>query len=195
MTVNPHRIKYSSLPKFGNDVDVAATRPKEEGRIAIVTNAGRAAVDADHTGANGYAGRATVSEDLASSTGADHVRQNRVVLAPGVCAPSVAVMRRPDRARASAIRKATGAIVHRSPGRARHKPSNHCAGKAGMSWLHLYAAVQLLTTQNSHSGPRVPAGSRSSLRPLSFQRVRQVSKARAKCAARLRSCIRDGDAN
>ncbi|QBP22791.1 hypothetical protein Bdiaspc4_20810 [Bradyrhizobium diazoefficiens] len=58
------------------------------------------------------------------------VRQNRVVLAPGVCAPSLAVMRRPDRARTSAIRKATGAIVHRSPGRTRHKPSNHCAGKA-----------------------------------------------------------------
>ncbi|MDD1534312.1 hypothetical protein C7U89_13950 [Bradyrhizobium sp. WBOS4] len=45
-----------------------------------------------------------------------------MVLAPGVCAPSVAVMWRPDRARASAIRKATGAIVQRSPGRARHKP-------------------------------------------------------------------------
>ena len=25
----------------------------------------------------------------------------------------------------------------RSPGRARNKPSNHCAGKAGMSWLYL----------------------------------------------------------
>ncbi|MDD1521894.1 hypothetical protein DCG74_24305 [Bradyrhizobium sp. WBAH42] len=59
------------------------------------------------------------------------VRQNRVVLAPGVCAPSLAVMWRSNRTRASAIGKATGAIVHRSPGRARHKPSNHCAGKAG----------------------------------------------------------------
>ncbi len=104
-----------------------------------------------------------------ATTGVACVRQNRVVLAPGVCAPSVAVMWRPDRARASVICKATGAIVHRSPRRVQHKPSNHCAGKAGMSWLHLYAAVQLLTTQNSHSGPRVPAGSRSSLRPLSFE--------------------------
>ncbi len=65
-----------------------------------------------------------------ATTGAVRVRQNRVVLTPGVCASSPAVMRRPDRARASAIRKATGAIVHRSPGRARHKPSNRCAGKA-----------------------------------------------------------------
>ena len=38
-----------------------------------------------------------------------------------------------------------------------------------MSWLHLYAAVQLLVTQDSHSGPRVPAGSRPSLRPLSIE--------------------------
>ncbi|PPQ21146.1 hypothetical protein CV770_02635 [Bradyrhizobium sp. AC87j1] len=60
--------------------------------MAIVTNAGRAAVDAGHIGAKGFAGRATVSEDLAHTTGVIRVRQNRVVLAPGVCAPSVAVM-------------------------------------------------------------------------------------------------------
>ncbi|MGY2937275.1 hypothetical protein ACVWZ6_006877 [Bradyrhizobium sp. GM6.1] len=44
-------------------------------------------------------GGATVSEGVAHTTGADSVRQNRVVLTPGVCA-----------------------LVHRSPGRARHKP-------------------------------------------------------------------------
>ncbi|TCU76494.1 hypothetical protein EDE08_10229 [Bradyrhizobium sp. R2.2-H] len=76
-----------------------ATRPKEEGRIAIVTNADRAAVDADGVGANGLAGRATVSKVVAHTTGAISVRQNRVVLAPGVCAPSVAVTLRSDRAR------------------------------------------------------------------------------------------------
>jgi hypothetical protein len=48
--------KYSSLPKFGNGVRVAATRPKEEGRIAIVTNAGRTAVDAGHIGAKASQG-------------------------------------------------------------------------------------------------------------------------------------------
>jgi hypothetical protein len=46
LPVNPRRPKYSTLPKFGNHVCVAATRPKEEGRIAIVTNAGRTAADA-----------------------------------------------------------------------------------------------------------------------------------------------------
>ena len=69
----------------------------EEGRIAIVTTrAGRVGVG--HVGAMGFAGRATVSEDLAQTTGVIRVRQNRVVLAPGACAPSLVVMRavRPD---------------------------------------------------------------------------------------------------
>ncbi|BBO11739.1 hypothetical protein TM102_32090 [Bradyrhizobium sp. TM102] len=92
VSVNAWRRKYSTLPKFGNGVCVAATRPKEEGRIAIVTNAGRAAVDAGGIGAKSFAGRRAVSEDLAHTTGVIGVRQNRVVLAPGVCAPSLAVM-------------------------------------------------------------------------------------------------------
>ena len=70
-----------------------ATRPKEEGRIAIVTNAGRIAVDVGHIGAKGFAGRATVSKKVAHTTGVIHVRQNRVVLAPGVCASRLVVMR------------------------------------------------------------------------------------------------------
>ena len=99
LSVNVYSRKYSTLPKFGNGVSVAATRPKEEGRIAIVTNAGRAAVDAGHIGAKGFAGRATVSKDRAQTTGVISVRPNRVVLAPGVCAPSLAVMSRPGRVR------------------------------------------------------------------------------------------------
>jgi hypothetical protein len=92
LSVNPSHQKYSTLPKFGNGVFVAALRPKEEGRIAIVTNAGRAAVDVGHIGAKGFAGRATVSEDLAHTTGAICVRRNRVVLTPGVCASRLVVM-------------------------------------------------------------------------------------------------------
>ncbi|QDF38637.1 hypothetical protein FJN17_14295 [Bradyrhizobium symbiodeficiens] len=92
MPVNALGRKYSTLPKFGNGVCVVSTRPKEEGRIAIVTNAGRAAVDADDIGAKGFAGRATVSKAVAHTTGVIGVRQNRVVLAPGVCAPSLVVM-------------------------------------------------------------------------------------------------------
>ena len=102
-------------------------------------------MDAGHIGAKGFAGRATVSEDVAHTTGVIGVRQNRVVLTPGVCASSVAVMSAAQPgAGISHPQRATGAIVHRSPRRAGHKPSNHCAGKAGLSWLHLYAAVQIL---------------------------------------------------
>jgi hypothetical protein len=90
-SVNPRRQEYSTLPNFGNGVCVASLRPKEEGRIAIVTNAGRTAVDAGHIGAKDLAGRATVSEGVAHTTGVICVRQNRVVLAPGVCASSLAV--------------------------------------------------------------------------------------------------------
>ena len=71
---------------------LCSLRPKEEGRIAIVTNAGRTAVDAGHIGAKSFAGRRAVSESVAHTNGVIRVRPNRVVLAPGVCAPSLAVM-------------------------------------------------------------------------------------------------------
>jgi len=116
LSVNVYSRKYSTLPKFGNGVSVAATRPKEEGRIAIVTNAGRAAVDAGHIGTKSFAGRATVSEDLAPTTDVIGVRPNRVVLAPGVCAPSLAVMWQPDRACASAISNGDGGNSASLPG-------------------------------------------------------------------------------
>jgi hypothetical protein len=86
------RLKIFYFTEIRNCVYFASTRPKEEGRIAIVTNAGRAAVDASHIGAKDFAGQATVSEGIARTTGVIGVRRNRVVLAPGVCAPSLAVM-------------------------------------------------------------------------------------------------------
>jgi hypothetical protein len=54
MPVKSPKQKYSALPKFGNIVCIGATRPEEEGRIAIVTNVGRAAVDVGHVGAKGF---------------------------------------------------------------------------------------------------------------------------------------------
>jgi hypothetical protein len=55
-SVNARHQKYSPLPKFGNGVSTASLRPKEEGRIAIVTNAGRMAVDVGHIGAKASQG-------------------------------------------------------------------------------------------------------------------------------------------
>ena len=51
-----------------------------------------------------------------------------------------------------------------SPGRARHKPSTHCAGKAGCSPLDLYAHVRLFYTIAHETAGA--ARTRSSLRPL-----------------------------
>jgi hypothetical protein len=55
------------------------------------------------------------------------VRRSRVVLAP-----------RSWRQVGGKYPADDGGKKRRSPGRARSKPSNHCAGKAGMSWLHLW---------------------------------------------------------
>ena len=108
--------------------------------------------------------------------------------ARGLCAKSCGDVCGPTGPRASAIRKATGAIVHRSPGRARHKPFQPSAqGRPGCPGYTCMPLCKLLTA-TPHSGPRVPAGSRSSLRPLSM-RVRRSGKARAKCAARMRAHV------
>ncbi|MCS3726003.1 hypothetical protein FHR88_001028 [Bradyrhizobium betae] len=109
----------------------ASPHPGQRGVSRSSRNVGWAAVDAGSIGAMGIAGRATVSEDPRAHDRCDP--RTAKSCGPGArrLAPSLAVMWRPDRARTSAICKATGAIVHRSPGRARHKPSNHCAGKAG----------------------------------------------------------------
>ena len=66
--------------------------PRKRGVSRSSRHAGRVAVDVGHIGANDFAGRATVSEGIARTTGVIGVRPNRVVLAPGVCAPSLAVM-------------------------------------------------------------------------------------------------------
>jgi len=54
----------------------------------------------------------------------------------------------------------------RSPGRARDKPSSHCAGKAGMRRLYLYARVHLLQIAQTARGTAGAGSTRSSLRPL-----------------------------
>ena len=102
-------------------------RPREEGRIAIVDEPGP--TDEEPGGRRPYrregfcrAGNRE-QEPPTHTTGVIRVRRNRVVLAPGACAPSLAVMgvAQPGTL-ISHPQRATGAIVHRSPGRARHKP-------------------------------------------------------------------------
>ena len=64
----------------------------EEGRIAIVTTRAGRRWTLVTSARSGFAGRATVSKTIAHTTGVISVRQNRVVLAPGACAPRLVVM-------------------------------------------------------------------------------------------------------
>ncbi len=104
------------------------------------------------------AGRFDRERALARKTnGVCCVRQNRVVPTPVAGAKlSVAISIRPDR---SAIKPAA-TVTRRipSPGRARHKPSSHCAGNAGLPPLNLYARVRI-SLCNLHTRPRVQRAS------------------------------------
>ncbi|MEH2521127.1 hypothetical protein V1279_006700 [Bradyrhizobium sp. AZCC 1610] len=81
------------------------------------------------------------------------VRQKRVVLAP-VAGVKLAEA---DRIQPDSFGRQSGSDGGKrnsSPGRARHKPSNHCAGKAGCSPLDLYARVRT-SLCTLHTRPRV----------------------------------------
>src|SRR5437773_9421843 len=64
------------------------------------------------------------------------------------------ICRLPDSRRHQLWAIAHGGKTNSSPGRARHKPSDHCAGNAGVLRLYLYARVRNLT-QTLHTRPRV----------------------------------------
>ncbi|MEH2498619.1 hypothetical protein V1294_005098 [Bradyrhizobium sp. AZCC 1678] len=72
-----------------------------------------------------------------------------------------------------------------SPGRARHKPSNHCAGKAGCSPLDPVCSCAHFFVHIAHETAGA-ARTRSSLRPLTMERGMKSPTARALRAARSR---------
>jgi hypothetical protein len=119
------------------------------------------------------------------TNGASRVRQNRVVPTPVAGAKlSVADTIQPDAISHQA--GSDGDKTNSSPGRARHKPSSHCAGNAGLPPLNLYARVrffaQLCTRDRGCSAhPAFPAPS------FSFEGQR--FKPRAHWAARTRSYV------
>src|SRR6185295_8342923 len=107
------------------------------------TNARRDAVDARASAHKMPQGELDLmSGKRCAGYGARCVRQNRVVLAPvaGVKLP-VATSIQPDRLSHQA--GSDGGKTNSSPGRARHKPSTHCAGNAGVLRLYLYARVRI----------------------------------------------------
>ena len=110
---------------------------------------------------------------------ADCVRQNRVVLAPvaGVKLRGGEVNPTGLMSRKSAN---DGGKTNSSPGRARHKPSNHCAGNAGVLRLYLYARVRFFAhpctrDRGCSKHPAFPAPSLS-------------REGRGSCKTRARAC-------
>jgi hypothetical protein len=117
-----------------------------------------------------------------------HVRPNRVVLAPGVCAPSLVVVRVAQPGAGISHLQGDGGNSASLPGESTtYAVPTTAQGRPGCPGYTCMPLCRLLTT-TPHSGPRVPAGSRSSLRPLHL-RVRRSGKARAKCAARMRAHV------
>jgi hypothetical protein len=109
--------------------------------------------------------------------------------ARGLCAKSCGDVCCPTGPRASAIRRATGAIVHRSPGRARHKPFQPLRREGRDAPVALFPAVHCSAICPWHSGS-IGASRAPGLPCALFQlRVKRGSKARAKHAARMQAHV------
>ncbi len=139
--VQPQREKYFAFPETRSGVGCAHLIPAR-GAVAIVTNAGWDAVDA---GGNARRTLPARLRQTSRRTGTGSAaRCWRRHLAYG----EVVWSWRPD----AGVKLACDAAHHaddggkkaRSPGRARNKPSDHCAGNAGLSRLNLYARVRFL---------------------------------------------------
>ena len=177
--------KYTSSLSSPNQCFFRAVPPRQEGRIAVVTNARRDAVDARASAHKMPQGELNLmSGKRCAGYGARCVRQNRVVLAPvaGVKLP-VATSIQPDRLSHQA--GSDGGKTNSSPGRARHKPSTHCAGNAGVPRLYLYARVR---TRYQHC-TRDRGCSKHPAFPAPSHLGDKSCKPRAPRVARPRDCI------
>jgi hypothetical protein len=85
--------------------------------------------------------------------------------------------------------KAREARRNSAPGRARHKPSNHCAGKA-VCWASPVCRCASLLRHLRTADIRVPAGTRPSLRPLGSEGgVTKQNSGEMRCGA-AKVCLR-----
>jgi hypothetical protein len=139
--VQPVPQKYSAS-QAGRLSSIRRSVPPTEGRIASRHGrgrgcGGRGSVGAQVSSQGGFRERATARR----TNGAIRVRQNRVVLAP-VAGVKSAVARSAQPGLIVIQSAGDGDKTNSSPGRARHKPSNHCAGNAGLPPLNLYARVR-----------------------------------------------------
>ena len=88
----------------------------------------------------------------------------------------------------SPIREVTEARRNSAPGRARIRRQPIAQGRPGVFRPTCCPACAFACANSSRSGSWVPAGTRSSLRPLHGRRVKETSKTRAQHAARMLIC-------
>jgi hypothetical protein len=117
------------------------------------------AVDAAHRARDGIAGRINSVSDVrnAATNGAD--AYGKIVWFRRLNGRRQVFRRRdkPNRAAAPVSAKATEAEKPDTPGRARHKPSSHCAGNVGSPPLPCMLVCDFSTPL--HTGPRVQRAS------------------------------------
>ena len=183
--IQPPAQKYFAFPHPQISGYFRAVPSRQEGRIASRHERGTGCGGRRQRQAREVVRRAgfPVSGHGAQDERRCSVRQNRVVPTPvaGAKLP-VANSIQPDRFSHQA--GSDGGKTNSSPGRARHKPSNHCAGNAGVLRLYLYARVRfslhyLHTRPRVQQAPGIPCS-------LSFGGTRNCSKPRAHRAARTR---------
>ena len=161
-------------------------RPSRPGRgaLAIVTNVGAGC------GGRGSVGRVSCSQGgLRFVSG--HNAQTTGEAAYGkavwswhpLLVSSWRRKRRPNRVSTILQSAGDGGKRNSSPGRARYKPSNHCAGNAGVLQLYLYARVRFFCAL-LHTRPRVQQA--PGIPCALFFDGRMICKPRVHRAARLR---------
>jgi hypothetical protein len=141
--------------------------PRSEGRIAIVTDTGWDAVDVSE-----------LQRAIRAQTNNSDADGKAVWSWRSEAGAKLAMMHR--------IAPMTVATKRWSPGRARNKPLKPLRREGRMIRHHLWFTPRATFVAR---GPRVRAGTRSSLRPLVFGADEFLAKARAHRAARTWMCV------
>ena len=135
--------KYSASRLTQITPTTPAIPSREEGRWPSSRTLGRVAVDAAASGAwsCSQGGLRSVSQHNVRTTGAEAYGKAVWSWHP-LLVSSRRRKSRPNRVSAILQSAGDGGKRNSSPGRARYKPSNHCAGNAGLLRLYLYARVR-----------------------------------------------------
>ncbi len=174
-------VKIFHFTEIRNYGILSAIPPREEGRSYVVTNVGRGAVDAAVPGTR-MRDQGEMNLVRALTACGDGRRLCPAKPLGGAGSLRTAKTRGPDRRcygqalrrwigalpgfEASPIREVTEARRNSAPGRARINRQTIAQGRPGVFPAHLFPACAFACANSWRSGSWVPAGTRSSLRPL-----------------------------